>query len=327
MNPLVMTLWGKHAASPLHSLHFSSTFGAVITTQITRPFLRPKAVPQNYTATDDHNSTELSPWPSNLHNSTVTSPSNLLVPYTISAVWTFVFGLLLAGYIAKGPPRGFPQRKPHDKIKELLSPGSCNNGRVIYGSLLLLTLYLFFSQAVGLERIFGKYLFPFALGANTNCSNDQAAMLVTAFYIGMMFGRFSGMFVSHVISTPWLIFVDVICIIVTVVVGALFAYDNIYALWAVTILAGVFTSILFPAGMAWANLHMEVGKPVTLTWWRHDMERCSALCISHITLLGTVRAVPGLFWTKIVRPLTGPVRRRTNFASPYGARGVLLHAL
>ena len=30
------------------------------------------------------------------------------------------------------------------------------------------------------------------------------------------------------------------------------------------------------------------------------------LCPSHITLLGPVRAVPGLFWTIIVRPLTGP---------------------
>ena len=53
------------------------------------------------------------------------------------------------------------------------------------------------------------------------------------------------------------------------------------------------------------------------------------LCLSHITPLGPVRAVPGLFWTKIARPFTGPraVRRRTNFASTYGARRVLMHAL
>ena len=30
------------------------------------------------------------------------------------------------------------------------------------------------------------------------------------------------------------------------------------------------------------------------------------LCLSHITLPGPVRAVPGLFWTKIVHPRTGP---------------------
>ena len=34
----------------------------------------------------------------------------------------------------------------------------------------------------------------------------------------------------------------------------------------------------------------------------------SPLCPSHITLTGPVRAVPGLFWTKIAHPLTGPVR-------------------
>ena len=38
---------------------------------------------------------------------------------------------------------------------------------------------------------------------------------------------------------------------------------------------------------------------------------------------GPVRAVPGIFWRKIVRPLTGPT---TDFASPYGTRRVLMHA-
>ena len=41
------------------------------------------------------------------------------------------------------------------------------------------------------------------------------------------------------------------------------------------------------------------------------------LCPSHITLQGPVRAVPGLFWTKIVSPLTGPVR------TPCGAVRIL----
>ena len=34
----------------------------------------------------------------------------------------------------------------------------------------------------------------------------------------------------------------------------------------------------------------------------------AVLCLNHITLPGSVRAVPGLLWTKIVRPPTGPVR-------------------
>ena len=47
-------------------------------------------------------------------------------------------------------------------------------------------------------------------------------------------------------------------------------------------------------------------------------ENNAGKCPSHITLPGPVRAVPGLFSTKIVRPLTGPVRHRTNFDSPHG---------
>ena len=48
---------------------------------------------------------------------------------------------------------------------------------------------------------------------------------------------------------------------------------------------------------------------------------------SHHTLgprTGCSRAVPRVIWTKIVRPLTGLVRRHANFASPYGARRVLI---
>ena len=41
------------------------------------------------------------------------------------------------------------------------------------------------------------------------------------------------------------------------------------------------------------------------------------LCLSHITLPGPVRTVPGLFWTKIVRPRTGPAR------APCGAVRIL----
>ena len=41
------------------------------------------------------------------------------------------------------------------------------------------------------------------------------------------------------------------------------------------------------------------------------------LCLSHFTLPGPVRAVPELFWTKIVRPLTGPAR------TPCGAVRIL----
>ena len=61
-----------------------------------------------------------------------------------------------------------------------------------------------------------------------------------------------------------------------------------------------------------------------------QIDICSVMPQSHYTpgpRTGCSRVVPGLFWTKIVRPLTGPVRRRTNFALPYGARRVLMHAL
>ena len=54
--------------------------------------------------------------------------------------------------------------------------------------------------------------------------------------------------------------------------------------------------------------------------WRIFTKVCDndiALCLSHIILPGPARAVPGLFWTKIVSPLTGPAR------APCGAVRIL----
>ena len=42
---------------------------------------------------------------------------------------------------------------------------------------------------------------------------------------------------------------------------------------------------------------------------------------------GYFRAVHRLIWTKILHPLTGPVRRRTNFGSPYRARNTYIVSL
>ena len=62
------------------------------------------------------------------------------------------------------------------------------------------------------------------------------------------------------------------------------------------------------------------------TAWRRS--QFNALVISHSW--APYGLYPGgllAVWTKIVRPRTGPAQRRTNFASPYGARRVLMHAL
>ena len=63
----------------------------------------------------------------------------------------------------------------------------------------------------------------------------------------------------------------------------------------------------------------ETGDYRKWRWRRHSLKKVHAdgravMPQSHHIPRGPVRAVPALFWTKIVRPRTGPVR--TNFASP-----------
>ena len=190
--------------------------------------------------------------------SDVTQMSRLVYPYSIASAFAAAVGISLIIIHIRGTPTGFPKRQPKNKFREILSPGTCAYGRKLYGTCILLLVFLFYIFAVGGDRAYGGYIFSYAVDAEVSFSKDKAAHLLTVFYISYLGGRFLGIFVSHFVPIHWLIFGDIICGLVTMIVGASLAYSNEIALWVTTGIAGAFISALWPAGVSWVNIHLEV---------------------------------------------------------------------
>ena len=157
-----------------------------------------------------------------------------------------------------GPLNGFPKRQHRTKFRDLLSPGSCAYGRKFYGTGILFLLFLFNVFTWGGEKAYGDYIFSYAVDAKVSFTKDKAAHLLTVFYVCHLGERFLAIFVSHFIPIHWLIFGDIIGGLLTTILGASLAYSNAISLWATTGLLGAFVSVMGPAGIAWANIHLEV---------------------------------------------------------------------
>ena len=124
---------------------------------------------------------------------------------------------------------------------------------------------LFYTLAVGSERLFGSFISSYSVDSPLSFSHAQAADLVSAFFFAHMIGRFLGIFISHLVPIQMLVLVDLILAVVVAVVGCVFAYDNARVLWAVTVCAGALLSLLYPCGIAWVNMYLQV-RPRADSW-------------------------------------------------------------
>ena len=246
---MVMHLWGNDAASPMNSLHFGFGLGALLAPQIARPFLGSE---DNSTDTQTYDVTAAIEV-----RSTPEDDSRIEIPYSIVGTFILCFALVVLLLYIKGPPKGYPVRVHHTVFREMISPGSCTNGYKLYGAGLLICLYLYFIQAVGGERAYGKFLFSYATETNL-LNNDQATVLLSMFWLSFTTGRLLGIPLAKWVPLNAIIVGDIIGNIITAVVLAIFAIDNVTILWVFSCSMGLFLSIVFPNGMSWANLRMNM---------------------------------------------------------------------
>ena len=246
-NTMVMDLWLEKAATPMHSLHFGFGFGAMLAPQIARPFISSNADDslgaswENFTTIENPKDSE----------------ARIAIPYGIVGIFILAFSLVVLAFQIKGQPKDFPVRQNNTSFKAMVNPGSCTNGHVLYSIALFSCLFFYFIQAVGGERAYGKFLFSYATEDNY-MTTDEAANLQTLFWFSFTFGRFLGIPLTKFLPLDVVIIGDVIGCIITSSVLALYAYDSPTVLWACTPFMGMFIGVVFPNGMSWANLKMNM---------------------------------------------------------------------
>ena len=269
---MVMHMWGIKAAAPMHSLHFGFGLGALLAPQIARPFLSP-----DDNATDTQ-ATYMLPglsWPvhsmhsgyytmntyandSNDSPETNEDESRIEIPYSIVATFVLIFSFVVLAFYIKGVPKGFPMRQNHTRFRDMISPGSCTDGHKLFGVGLLTCLFFYFTQAVGGERAYGKFLFSFAIESDVQMSKDEASVLQSLFWLSFTTGRLLGIPLAKWIPIDAIIVANIIGNALTSTVLAIFAYDAETILWVFTCFMGFFISIVFPNGMSWSNLHLDM---------------------------------------------------------------------
>ena len=113
---MVIAMWGKNAASPVHALHFGFGVGAVLAPQIARPFLAERNVVSQNSAEFSTNISAVEDPVAYITSTPVTTKapaptdlpglhSRIEIPYTISASLSFLFFLIFLGFYVKGCKR------------------------------------------------------------------------------------------------------------------------------------------------------------------------------------------------------------------------------
>lgn len=143
------------------------------------------------------------------------------------------------------------------KMVKLVDPGTCTNGDRFFGVQVFVLLFLYFFNAVGGERLYGKFIRSYAIDKH-KFSGDDGSLINTVFWISFAVGRFTGLFTGRFIPIRILILLEVSGTLITAILLDIFARDNDLALWILTVPMGFFVAPLFPSGIGWGDFHVAL---------------------------------------------------------------------
>ena len=165
--------------------------GSLIVPQIANPFL---AVPVRGTPANTSNQTSFNVTDAGHYavDDTITTyarQSTIEWAFLIVAIIAFLESLAFHFYqfcgqnIRNQDIKIKREEKELKSVKEMMDPKTCADGNRLVGFQLFLLLFLYFFQAVGGERIYGKFIRSFAIDQFA-MDGDRASLLNSVFWIG-----------------------------------------------------------------------------------------------------------------------------------------------
>lgn len=148
----------------------------------------------------------------------------------------------------------------HDHIlsfREMFNPSTCANGKFCYGLSIFVLVFLFFMQAVGGERVGGKFIRVFSIDY-LDFSSDDGSYLNTVFWIAFTCGRFAGFVAARWIPIRILILIETGGCLASAIALKFVGASSPQALWITMPILAVFIAPLFPSGIGWAEFHIDV---------------------------------------------------------------------
>ncbi|XP_013413251.1 sodium-dependent glucose transporter 1A-like [Lingula anatina] len=298
---LILSIWGKNAASPLHVLHTGFGVGSMIVPLIANPFL---ANIQTTTLTNTSMNitsvftTALPPTLSSLEYTTdatisttitrVLRESRIEYAYLIVAILVttlslafFVYQWKYSEYVLHPADHETESKKRVHGVKEfirIINPATCADGNFCFGLQMFILLSLHFFNAVGGERLYGKFIRSYAID-QLNFSGDEASYLNVVFWISFSVGRFSGFIVAHWVPVRFLIIIEAAGVLISAILLNIWGHTEPLMLWIFTQPMAFFIAPLFPSGIALGDHYVEM----------------SGLAITVLLLGGSIGGIAYLF--------------------------------
>lgn len=289
---LILLLWKKKAASPLHILHGGFGIGSFIIPLIANPFL---AVPMPTMQHDNSsfiivNATTEDPLVRLPVTSNITSQdfgigdnntnekviymreSRIEFAYLISAILTLALSVVFYVYQIKGHKFGHADSDHTEEMKSnflkrcknMVNPATCSQGKILYGTEIFVVLFIYFFNITGGERILGKFIRAYSI-EQLGFSVDDGSYINTAFWISFAVGRITGFVTARYIPIRILILIETGGVFVCSVLLCIFAGNNSTALWVLVQPLALFHAPCFPSGIGWGDFHVEMtGMAITV---------------------------------------------------------------
>lgn len=271
---LIIDMWLENSASPLHILHGGFGIGSFIIPLIANPFLAVPA-PETELNQSENGNFETTSIITSSTETVYIKESRIEYAYTIAALIVIVVSGVFyfyhcaswrAGHFRKAPSEdmdtkadesGYGKQKHVMTFKEMFNPATCAGGRMLYGITVLLLVCLYFTQAVGSERVGGKFIRAFSIDYH-DFSTDDGSYINTVFWIAFSAGRVGGFLAARWIPIRILIMIETGGCLAAAIALAFFGASGPLALWIIMPILGAFIAPLFPSGIGWANYHLEV---------------------------------------------------------------------
>ena len=272
---MIFNMWRTKAASPMHMVHGGFGIGSFLIPLIANPFL---AVPitklrngtgENATRVSDVNCSfgrdSSTPLKTFTEGHQYLKPSRIEIAYLIPAVLSICLSFVFYAY-------QFTAKKEKQQVelpvqntstnkslnfKQMLNPGTCTGGDVIYGLQIFTFLFLYFFNCVGPERVNGAFLRAYSID-HFGFSVDDGSYINTSFWISHTVGRFVAFFAARWIPIRILVLIESGCLLVSTICHVLLSGSSAIALWIIIQPMGFFTGPLFPSGMGWGNHHVRM---------------------------------------------------------------------
>ncbi|XP_060588296.1 sodium-dependent glucose transporter 1A-like [Ruditapes philippinarum] len=276
---LIINMWKENSASPLHILHGGFGIGSFIIPLIANPFLA-KLAPDDNNATATGNVSCDSQCGLNFTTtpgSTTTTEKRYLAEtskieygYAIAGLIAIVVSVVFYTYHFCGSKQRKLLKEEQDNatnheksdtrtlsFREMFNPATCAGGRFLYGIEIFVLVFLFFMQAVGGERVGGKFIRAFSIDYH-HFSTDDGSYINTVFWIAFACGRVLGFIVAKWIPIRILILIETGGCLASSIALVFLGTSGPLALWVIMPILAVFIAPLFPSGIGWANFHIEV---------------------------------------------------------------------